>query len=89
MNHVSIRISGKVQGVYFRASTKEVAEKFGIKGFVQNERDGSVYVEAEGDEESLKQFVAWCHHGPLHAEVRHVDLREGIAQGFTGFDIRR
>jgi acylphosphatase len=89
MNHVSIRISGKVQGVYFRASTKATAEKFGIKGFVRNESDGSVYIVAEGEEESLKQFVAWCHHGPSHAEVSNVDLNEGPVQGHTSFDIKR
>jgi acylphosphatase len=48
MNHVSIRISGKVQGVFFRASTKGKAEQYGINGFVRNEKDGSVYIEAEG-----------------------------------------
>lgn len=89
MKHISIKISGKVQGVYFRASTKDIAEKWDIKGFVRNERDGSVYIEAEGEDENLKQFVAWCHHGPAHANVQHLDLKEGIVQGFTRFEITR
>jgi acylphosphatase len=89
MKHISIKISGKVQGVFFRASTINIAEKWDIKGFVRNERDGSVYVEAEGEDENLKQFVTWCHHGPLHAEVKHVDIAEGSVQGFTKFEIRR
>lgn len=89
MNHVSIRISGKVQGVFFRASTKGMAEQYGIKGFVRNEKDGSVYIEAEGEEENLKQFVAWCHQGPAHAQVSKVDLIEGSFQGFARFQIER
>lgn len=89
MKHVSIKISGKVQGVYFRASTKDIAEKFGINGFARNEKDGSVYIAAEGEDENLKQFVAWCHQGPMHAEVQHVDLKEGSVQGFTRFEIKR
>jgi acylphosphatase len=48
--HFNIRISGRVQGVFFRASTKAKAEELGISGFVQNEPDGSVYIEAEGEE---------------------------------------
>ena len=89
MNHVSIKISGRVQGVFFRASTKDAAEKFGIRGFVRNERDGSVYIEAEGEEDDLKQFVAWCHHGPVRAEVTNVELKEGPVQGFKRFEISR
>lgn len=89
MRHVSIKISGKVQGVFFRASTKDAAEKFAICGFVRNERDGSVYIEAEGEEDNLKQFVAWCHHGPGRAEVDNVDLKVGNVQGFVRFEVRR
>jgi acylphosphatase len=48
MKHINIKITGKVQGVFFRASTKAVADQIGVKGFVKNEKDGSVYVEAEG-----------------------------------------
>ena len=89
MNHVSMKISGKVQGVFFRASTKEIADYYGINGFVRNEKDGSVYIEAEGEEGNLKHFVAWCQHGPTHAVVRKVDLRDGSIRGFNGFEIKR
>jgi len=89
LKHVSIKISGKVQGVFFRASTKEKADALGIKGFVRNEREGSVYVEAEADEEALKQFVAWCHRGPSRAEVTSVSVEEGNIQGFTTFEVTR
>ncbi len=89
MKHVSIQVSGKVQGVFFRASTKDVAEELGITGFVRNESDGSVYIEAEGEDEKLKKFEEWCHHGPKHALVNQVRLKEGSVKGFTKFDIRR
>jgi len=89
MKHISINISGKVQGVFFRASTKDAAEKLGIAGFVRNESDGSVYVEAEGEDERLKKFVEWCHHGPKQAVVDHVRLKEGSLKGFTKFEVKR
>ncbi len=89
MKHLSIKISGKVQGVFFRASTKEIAEKLGVNGFVRNEKDGSVYMEAEGEDEKLKTFVEWCYHGPKHAQVDHVNMEEGSLKGFTKFEMRR
>ena len=89
MKHISINVSGKVQGVFFRASTKTKADDLGVKGFVRNEPDGSVYIEAEGTEDVLKLFVAWCHEGPRSAKVHRVDVKESQYIGFTNFDIRR
>ena len=89
MRHINIIVSGKVQGVFFRASTKEFADQLGVYGFVRNEKDGSVYVEAEADEDTLKKFVAWCYRGPLHAEVKNVDVSEGALQNFKTFEIKR
>lgn len=89
MKHISIKISGSVQGIFFRASTKDMADQMCIKGFVRNERDGSVYVEAEGEDENLKQFVSWCHRGSSQAEVKNVYIEEGNLQRFTKFEIRR
>jgi acylphosphatase len=89
MKHISIKISGNVQGVFFRASTKDMADQMGVWGFVQNERDGSVYIEAEGEDENLTEFVAWCHHGPSHAEVKNVQIEEGSLHGFSRFEIKR
>lgn len=89
MKHFSIKVFGKVQGVFFRASTKDVAEKFSIKGFVRNEKDGSVYMEAEGEEEKLKQFIEWCNQGPSHAIVENITIVEGSVQGFAKFEVKR
>ena len=87
--HHKIKVSGKVQGVYYRASTKQMADLLGIKGFVKNVEDGTVYIEAEGDEEILFKFIQWCHHGPERAEVAHVSITEGEILGFEVFEARR
>ena len=87
--HVNIVVKGEVQGVFFRASAKEKALELGLKGFVRNERDGSVYVEAEGDEDRLNQFVAWCKQGPSRARVEKTEVNPGEWKGFEGFEVRR
>jgi len=87
MNAVVIRVSGKVQGVFFRASTQETAQRLGVSGIVRNEPDGSVYVEAEGDESSLNQFIAWCRHGPPRAKVVTFVMNEMNPKGYVGFKI--
>ena len=69
MFHLTILVQGKVQGVYFRANTKLVAKKIGLKGYVENRADGSVYIEVEGNNEQLDQFLDWCKRGPENAIV--------------------
>ncbi len=86
---VTIRVSGRVQGVFFRASTKAEADRLGINGIVRNEREGSVYIEAEGGEEALGKFIAWCRRGPTHAYVLSFDLKEAPSKGYVGFRIER
>ncbi len=87
--HLTIIVSGKVQGVFYRAATREKAEELGVNGFVRNEPDGSVYVEAEGAEEILYKFVKWCNVGPPRAQVQKVEVVPGEVRGFIGFDIVR
>lgn len=89
MKHLTIRVMGRVQGVFFRASTREVASNLQLRGFVRNEPDGSVYIEAEGTDEALEKFVAWCRQGPPHAIVSDVVVHEGPLQHMDRFDIRR
>ena len=69
--HIAVRIYGKVQGVFFRASTQQQAKSIGLTGFVRNEQDGSVYLEAEGNEVALQQLIAWVHMGPDRASVQN------------------
>jgi acylphosphatase len=84
-----IRVSGRVQGVFFRASTKEVADQLGVKGFVKNEPNGDVYIEAEAEEEVLKRFVEWCKQGPSRAKVTAIEVTESMTTGETGFNVNR
>lgn len=87
--HFAIRISGVVQGVFFRASTKAKADELDITGIVKNERDGSVYVEAEGEEKNLEAFIRWCRKGPARASVEKCEITEGALKEFKGFTVER
>lgn len=89
MRHLSIHVEGKVQGVFFRASTKEKADELGIKGFVKNEFDGRVYIEAEGEDKALEQLISWCKKGPPRAIVNDVIIREGDMKNFSDFTVKR
>ena len=74
---VNILVSGMVQGVFFRASVLEQAQRLGLSGWVKNLADGGVEIVAEGPKHALDQLVAWCKHGPPSAEVDHVSSRWG------------
>jgi len=85
--HIHGKIRGKVQGVCFRDATRDFAQSKGISGIVRNEPDGSVYVEAEGDEQQLESLRAWLWRGPPLAEVKAVDLREDELRNYVGFTV--
>jgi acylphosphatase len=89
IKNLNISISGRVQGVFYRATAMEKATNLGIKGFARNERDGSVYMEAEGEEESLVEFIDWCYIGPPGARVDKVVKKEGIMKNYSSFVIYR
>ncbi|HUM45515.1 MAG TPA: acylphosphatase [Chitinophagales bacterium] len=89
IKHYDIRIYGKVQGVFFRASARHRAALLDISGFTNNDQDGSVYIEAEGTEENLSTFIGWCHEGPERAEVTKVEVKEGPLKNFTEFEVKR
>lgn len=74
MQHLNIKIFGRVQGVFFRLSAQYTAKKLSITGFVRNESDGTVYIEAEGKEENLQKFLTWCKKGPPWALVENIDF---------------
>ena len=88
MKHYKIRVEGDVQGVFYRSSTKNIAKQLGLRGFAKNDPDGSVYIEAEGEEEKLKQLLKWCEEGPDTAKVKHVEYQEGDVKKFDSFQIR-
>lgn len=77
-----------MQGVWFRASLQQEAQRLGINGFVRNDPDGSVYTEMEGDEFILKRLVDWCWKGPEMARVQHVFVEEGPIVDYAKFEIK-
>jgi len=83
----SIRISGKVQGVFFRASAKEKADELGIEGLVRNEKDGTVHIEAQGEEDAIEEFLHWCRQGPPRARVDRCEIAEQGHREFDGFEV--
>ena len=85
--HFNIKVFGKVQGVFFRQTTREKAKAIGIKGFVRNEPDDSVYIEAEGEEEPMNKFTGWCKVGPSQATVEKTEITESSLKNFTSFEI--
>ena len=89
MRHLKATIYGRVQGVNFRFNTREKAEELNLSGWVANQTDGSVYLEAEGEEENLISFLDWCRQGSPVARVDRVDYKfSEDLRGFEGFEIR-
>ena len=88
VRHISILVSGKVQGVFFRATTKAKADELGIKGIARNQPDGRVYIEAEGDPVRLSEFESWCKQGPPGARVERIDVIGGDVKYFSDFSIQ-
>ncbi len=84
-----IQVYGKVQGVYYRASTVEKAVSLGLTGWVRNMPDGSVLIEAEGDEEQVQKLIEWAHSGPSQAVVDKVEVEELSLKNYEDFDFRR
>ena len=88
MKHLNITVYGLVQGVAFRYYTVEKALILGVNGFVKNQFDGTVYIEAEGEDKVLQDFVTWCRHGPPHSRVTKVFTMECEWQNHQGFELR-
>jgi acylphosphatase len=86
---ISITVSGLVQGVYYRQSTKEKALELGISGIVKNLPDGSVHILASGTADQLNELVHWCKQGPSLAKVKSVNVESVERQVFMGFVIQR
>ena len=85
-----LKIIGRVQGVYYRASTVQQAQNLRLTGWVMNCRDGSVEVVTEGAKAQIEELIAWCRQGPTGARVTEIDVRwETPENTFHGFVIRR
>lgn len=81
-------VHGRVQGVWFRESTRRVAEQHGVAGWVRNRPDGTVEALFEGRSVDVEQVVAWCREGPPRARVDQVEVRDEPPQGLAGFVVR-
>lgn len=86
---ISIIISGRVQGVFFRQSTKETAQRLNITGEVKNLDGGNVEIIATGSKEQLDDLVEWCRQGPPRAAVTEVQVKDLPLQEFVHFTIKR
>ncbi len=75
ISHVRLKVHGRVQGVFYRQSTRDKARVLGLTGWVRNEDDGTVVVEAFGHRSRLESLIAWCHEGPPSAKVSSVEIQ--------------
>jgi acylphosphatase len=82
-------VSGRVQGVYYRATTRETALERGVGGWVRNLDDGRVEAVFEGTEEAVESMVEWCHTGSPKARVDDVEIEYGDPAGLEAFEIRQ
>ena len=89
MATVHLIIRGKVQGVFYRATAKKVADKMGITGTVQNGEEGHVEIWASGPEGQLQKFILWCREGPSGAHVADVQTAQVAERAFPEFSIIR
>lgn len=84
---VRMRIDGRVQGVYYRDSCRQMAVRLGVTGWVRNLHDGSVEVVAEGPRDAVGALSSWCHEGPSRAVVSNVDVVDEPPEGLTNFRV--
>jgi len=85
---IYFRVSGRVQGVFFRASTKGKADNYGLRGWVRNAVDGKVEGRVTGEEEIVNKFIKWLAQGPKMARVDELTVSEIEYEEFTGFAVR-
>lgn len=87
MVRAHVRVSGKVQGVFYRDTTKKEADKRGVRGWVRNLKDGRVEAVFEGASESVEAMVAWCRIGSPLSRPTFVDRTDEVEEGLEGFRI--
>ncbi|MBK7095780.1 MAG: acylphosphatase [Saprospiraceae bacterium] len=88
MKNLIIIVEGKVQGVWFRASTRKMAEELNLHGFVKNEPDGSVYIELTGEDQPVMKLIEWALHGPELSVVEKVSIIKSKFVHESGFTIK-
>jgi acylphosphatase len=81
-------VHGHVQGVFFRDSTRRLAEGEGVAGWVRNRNDGAVEAVFEGDQDAVERLLRFASEGPRGAQVERVDVRDEQPEGLSGFSVR-
>lgn len=81
-------VNGRVQGVFFRDSTRQQAREHGVAGWVSNRSDGAVEAVLEGTPGAVERVLSFVRTGPPHARVQDVDVREEEPEGLSGFSVR-
>lgn len=89
MPTIHLLVKGEVQGVFFRATAKKIADKLDLTGWVKNTNDGDVEAIATGSQQQLDEFISWCKKGPERAEVEDVIVTPQKEISFTDFEIIR
>ena len=87
MKQVHVRVSGRVQGVFFRAEARSRAESLGLSGWIRNEPDGSVAAVFAGEPERVDSMVEWCRRGPAGARVDEVEVSDAADEPGDGFRV--
>lgn len=88
MTRVSVRVRGRVQGVFFRVEARTRAESLGVAGWIRNAEDGDVEAVFEGPDEQVESMLEWCRHGPAGARVDAVEVVREEPAGEAGFQVR-
>jgi acylphosphatase len=90
MDHIArhVRVTGRVQGVFFRAWTQDEAQSVGVNGWVRNCGDGSVEAQLEGDLQAVEELIDLMREGPPGARVGRVEVEEADLEGLSSFEVR-
>ncbi len=88
MNCAHLIISGKVQGVFFRANVRNKAVELGLKGYAKNLENGDVEVAAEGNEEKINELIDFIKKNPGHSKVENIKILEKMPENFKKFEIK-
>jgi acylphosphatase len=83
-----IRVTGRVQGVFFRAWARDEAQTVGVSGWIRNCSDGSVEAQLEGEQDAVEELIDLIREGPPGAEVDRVEVEEADREGLSGFEVR-
>lgn len=88
IRHLKIRVTGKVQGVFYRLSAQRKAQELNLDGYARNRSNGEVQIEVEGPELELEKFVQWCWQGSDMSYVKNVRVQNREVQGYQGFVLK-